>query len=148
MILDLENIEVKIEDEDQVVILLNSLPKPFNLLKDAPQYSKDKLSLEGLISAIYSKEIDLRIESKDANIREGLSAQGRSKKMNGNGKNNHDRCHRHKLSPKFFTFMQRLEALQASLHSPHKMATRDNPQKVTHKITGLQPQRVFYSLPE
>lgn len=109
MILDLENIEVKIEDEDQVVILLNSLPKPFNLLKDAPQYSKDKLSLEGLISAIYSKEIDLRIESKDANIR--LSAQGRSKKMNGNGKNNHDRCHRHKLSPKFFTFMQRLEAL-------------------------------------
>ncbi|RVW17541.1 Retrovirus-related Pol polyprotein from transposon TNT 1-94 [Vitis vinifera] len=75
LILDLENIEVKIEDEDQVVILLNSLPKPFDLLKDAPQYSKDKLSLEGLINAIYSKEIDLRIESKDANIREGLSAQ-------------------------------------------------------------------------
>ena len=43
LILDLESLGVKIEDEDQAMILLNSLPKVFDQLRDNLKYSKDYL---------------------------------------------------------------------------------------------------------
>ena len=43
LVLDLESLGVRIEDEDQAVILLNSLPKVFDQLRDNLKYSKDYL---------------------------------------------------------------------------------------------------------
>ena len=43
LVLDLESLGVKIEDEDQAMILLNSLPKVFDQLRDNLKYSKDYL---------------------------------------------------------------------------------------------------------
>ena len=40
LVLDLESLGVRIEDEDQAVILLNSLPKVFDQLRDNLKYSK------------------------------------------------------------------------------------------------------------
>ncbi|KAJ9675708.1 hypothetical protein PVL29_024573 [Vitis rotundifolia] len=44
LVLDLESLSVKIEDKNQAMILLNSLPKVFDQLRDTLKYSKDSLS--------------------------------------------------------------------------------------------------------
>ena len=41
LVLDLESLGVKIEDEDQAMIFLNSLPKVFGQLRDILKYNKD-----------------------------------------------------------------------------------------------------------
>ena len=38
---DLENIDVKLEDEDKAIILLNALPRSFEHLKDAMLYGRE-----------------------------------------------------------------------------------------------------------
>ena len=91
LVLDLESLGVRIEDEDQAVILLNSLPKVFDLLRDNLKYSKDFLSLECVVSAIHAKEMDIRTEGIEITSGEGLAIHGRPKKRNNNQKENHCR---------------------------------------------------------
>lgn len=62
---DLENIGVKLEDEDKVVILLNALPKTFEHFRDALLYGKDKLiTLEEVVTSIRTKEFQKLQDSK------------------------------------------------------------------------------------
>ena len=91
LVLDLESLGVRIEDEDQAVILLNSLPKVFDLFRDNLKYSKDLLSLECVVSAIHAKEMDIRAEGIEITSGEGLAIHGRPKKRNNNQKENHCR---------------------------------------------------------
>ncbi|KAJ9687658.1 hypothetical protein PVL29_016229 [Vitis rotundifolia] len=44
-VLNLESLGIKIEDENQAMIFLNSLPKVFDQLRDILKYNKDFLSL-------------------------------------------------------------------------------------------------------
>ena len=39
---DLENVEVKLEEEDEAIVLLNALPSSYEQLKDALLYGRDK----------------------------------------------------------------------------------------------------------
>ena len=79
---DLENIGVKLEDEDKVVILLNALPKTFEHVRDALLYGKDKLiTLEEVITSIWTKEFQKLQDSKIIEeVSSGLAA------MKGKGK--------------------------------------------------------------
>ena len=55
---DLENIEVKLEEEDKTLLLLNSLPKSFEYFKDAILYGKDQdITLEEVQTSIRTKEM-------------------------------------------------------------------------------------------
>ena len=90
-ILDLESLGVKIEDKDQAMILLNSLPKMFDQLRGTLKYSKDSLSLEGVVSEIHEKQMDMRAEGIDTTSGEGLVVRGRPEKRNNNQKGNHGR---------------------------------------------------------
>jgi len=55
---DLENIEVKLEEEDKALLLLNSLPKSFEHFKDAIIYGKDQdIALEEIQTSIRTKEM-------------------------------------------------------------------------------------------
>jgi hypothetical protein len=45
IILDLKNIDVKVDDEDQALILLCSLPDLFNNFVNSMLYSRDTISL-------------------------------------------------------------------------------------------------------
>ena len=56
LILDLENIGVTIEDEDQALLLLSSLPKSFGNFKDTMLYGRESFSLEDVQSALNSKD--------------------------------------------------------------------------------------------
>ncbi|TXG48522.1 hypothetical protein EZV62_024397 [Acer yangbiense] len=55
----------KLSDENEAIILLNSLPESFKDVKAAIKYGRSSLSLEECISALKSKELELKIERKD-----------------------------------------------------------------------------------
>ncbi|TXG53355.1 hypothetical protein EZV62_022524 [Acer yangbiense] len=55
----------KLSDENEVIILLNSLPDSFKDVKAAIKYGRSSLSLEECISALKSKKLELKIEKKD-----------------------------------------------------------------------------------
>jgi len=87
LISDLESLEVEIDEEDQAIFLMNSLPKPYEQLKDTLKYGKETLSLDEVISAAYSKELDLKSNGKIAKATsEGLNVRGRPEKKSS-GKN-------------------------------------------------------------
>ena len=90
---DLENIEVKIDDEDKGLLLLSSLPRSFEHFKDALLYGKEgTITLDEVQTAVKSKEFskskDLKIEDngEDLNVsrggggRKGMSKSKRSDK--------------------------------------------------------------------
>ncbi|WVZ00077.1 hypothetical protein V8G54_026146 [Vigna mungo] len=86
---DLENIEVKLEDEDKAVILLNALPRTFEHFRDVLLYGKDQvITLEEVVTSIRTKEFQKLQDSKT--IEEGasglISVKGKWKKQAGKEK--------------------------------------------------------------
>ncbi|TXG60699.1 hypothetical protein EZV62_015272 [Acer yangbiense] len=87
LIQDLKSMSITMVDEDQAVILLNSLPKSYANFIDTLKYSRQTLKLEEIKSAINAKNIENKASGKsDA---DGLMVRGRSDKRqwkrNGNG---------------------------------------------------------------
>lgn len=76
-ILDLENIDIKVDDEEQALLLLQSLPKEYKNLHDTLVYGRDSLTLEEVQSALMSKELKKKSENRD-DSGEGLMVRGRS----------------------------------------------------------------------
>ncbi|KAH0765169.1 hypothetical protein KY285_001040 [Solanum tuberosum] len=78
IIIDLENLEVKFEDENKVVLLIVSLPSTYKHFKEIMLYGNNKtLSYEYVESNLLSKEkFDLDVHSEDKG--EGLFVRGRS----------------------------------------------------------------------
>jgi len=82
---DLENIEVQLEDEDKAILLLCSLPKSFESLKDTMLYGKEgTVTLEEVQAVLRTKEL---IKSKD--LRSDENGEGLSvSRGNGGGRGN------------------------------------------------------------
>jgi len=55
---DLENNEVKLEDEDKVLLLLNALTKTFENFKDILLFKKEQITPEEVQTLIQTKEIN------------------------------------------------------------------------------------------
>ncbi|TXG54059.1 hypothetical protein EZV62_019315 [Acer yangbiense] len=107
----------KLSDENEAIILLNSLPDSFKDVKAAIKYGRSSLSLEECISALKSKELELKIEKKDNG--ENLFVRGRQpvKNHNNNSNNktkgrsktpNHRSCIASKISDKGILWHMRL----------------------------------------
>lgn len=80
---DLENIDVKIEDEERAIMLLSALPKSFEHLKDAMLFGREtSVSIEEVQSALRAKELQKQNDEKQGSSREGLNI----KKFKANGK--------------------------------------------------------------
>lgn len=81
IIADLENTSVLVSDEDQAILLLMSLPKPFDQLRDTLRYGSGRttLSLDEVIAAIYSKELEFGSNKKSIKGQaEGLYAKDKT----------------------------------------------------------------------
>ena len=87
IITDMKNIDLKIEDEDQALILLCSLPPTFDNFVNSMLYGRESITLEIVENSL--KSADLRGKLGGQNTSEdqdqGLVVRGRSeKKGNGN----------------------------------------------------------------
>ena len=80
LILDLENIDVTIEDEDQALLLLSSLPKSYTNFKDTLLYGRESLTLDEVQAALNSKDLNFRSEERASTVAEGLNVRGGSEK--------------------------------------------------------------------
>ncbi|TXG48538.1 hypothetical protein EZV62_024413 [Acer yangbiense] len=78
-----------LSDENQAIIVFNSLSNSYKDLKAAIKYGRDSLSLEDVLRALRSREMEMRSE-KRASIGEGLNVRGRSEKKGSNYKGRED----------------------------------------------------------
>ena len=83
LILDLENIDVKIDDEDQALLLLCALPRSHAHFKETLLYGRESLTFEEVQSALYSKDLNERKEHKPSTVGEGLAVKGKFDKRKG-----------------------------------------------------------------
>jgi len=91
LISDLENVKVSVPDEDQAIVLLMSLPKQFDQLKDTLKYGKTTLALDEITGAIRSKVLELGASGKMLkNSSDALFVQdrGRSEKRDKSSERN------------------------------------------------------------
>nr|GEU66622.1 retrovirus-related Pol polyprotein from transposon TNT 1-94 [Tanacetum cinerariifolium] len=77
IVLDLANIEVKLKDEDLVLLVLTSLPTSYEHFVDTFLYGREELTLEDVMATLNSKEIKERYKA-NGDDGEGLYVRGRT----------------------------------------------------------------------
>lgn len=80
VIFDLENIDITVDDEDQALLLLRSLPQEYKNLHETLVYGRDSLTLKKVQSTLMSLELKKQSESKIDNNGKGVMARGSSEK--------------------------------------------------------------------
>ena len=79
----LANIDENISQENQAIILLNSLPKSHKCLQTIIKYGRESLSLHDVLGALRSRDFEIKKEKKGSNsTSEGLQVRGRLEKKN------------------------------------------------------------------
>lgn len=86
IIMDLNNIDVKIDDEDQALIVLCSLPTSYENFVENILYGHEDITLDEVKTALGSNELRKQLSGKsvESNQGEGLVTQGRSRARSGN----------------------------------------------------------------
>lgn len=82
--LDVTNIGEKIDDENQTIILLNSLPESYKEIKATIKYGRDSLTLRLVPDALRSKDMETRTQKKDT---KALTVRGRPETRTNQPKN-------------------------------------------------------------
>lgn len=78
---DLENIEIKLEEDDKALILLNALPRTYENFKDAILYGREQtITLEEVQSAIKTKQLQKKLSTGTEHSGEVLMTRGRPQK--------------------------------------------------------------------
>nr|GEU43489.1 retrovirus-related Pol polyprotein from transposon TNT 1-94 [Tanacetum cinerariifolium] len=78
LILDLANIDIKIEDEDQTLMLLTSLPSSYKNFVETLLYGRESLTMEDVSKILNSRELKKRTEGTKKETGDGLYVRGRS----------------------------------------------------------------------
>ncbi|GKA19407.1 retrotransposon protein, putative, ty1-copia subclass [Tanacetum coccineum] len=77
LILDLANIDIEIEDEDQALMLLMSLPSSYENFMETLLYGRESLTIEDVLATLNSKELKKRTEGTKEEAGDGLYVRGR-----------------------------------------------------------------------
>nr|GEV53640.1 retrovirus-related Pol polyprotein from transposon TNT 1-94 [Tanacetum cinerariifolium] len=78
LILDLANIDIKIEDEDRALMLLTSLPSSYENIVETLLYGRESLTMEDVLATLNLRELKKRTEGTKEEIGDGLYVRGRS----------------------------------------------------------------------
>ncbi|GKB46849.1 zinc finger, CCHC-type containing protein [Tanacetum coccineum] len=78
LILDLANIDIKIEDEDQALMLLTLLPLSYENVVETLLYRRESLTMEDVLATLNSRELKKRTEGTKEEADDGLYVKGRS----------------------------------------------------------------------
>ena len=92
IIVGLSNINHKVDEESQAIILLRSLPIAYQEVKAAIKYGRDVIALEDVLGALKSKDFELQLEKETKKDEAYLIARGRSPRKN-NSRNTHHHSH-------------------------------------------------------
>ncbi|PKI52456.1 hypothetical protein CRG98_027148 [Punica granatum] len=82
IVMDLQNVEVEVNDEDQALLLLCSLPKLYENLIDTMLYGRTKLTLEDVKLSLLPKEFMRKVVENQLSDSDGLFARGRGNERN------------------------------------------------------------------
>lgn len=74
----MENIDIKLDDEDQSLLLLKSLPSEFENLADTLLYGRDSLTLDEVQATLSSKELKKKSTGMEDIKAQGLNVRERS----------------------------------------------------------------------
>ncbi|GJV95247.1 hypothetical protein Tco_1546824 [Tanacetum coccineum] len=83
LILDLANIDIKIEDEDQALMLLTSLPSSYENFVETLLYGRESLTMEDVLATLNSRELKKKTEGAKEEAGDGLYIRGRSNHSEG-----------------------------------------------------------------
>nr|GFC17454.1 zinc finger, CCHC-type [Tanacetum cinerariifolium] len=78
LILDLANIDIEIEDEDQALMLLTSLPSAYENFVETLLYERESLIIEDVLATLNSRELKNGTEGTQEAAGDGLYVRGRS----------------------------------------------------------------------
>ncbi|GKC80996.1 hypothetical protein Tco_1136713 [Tanacetum coccineum] len=81
---DLANIDVDIDDADQALMLLTSLPPSYEYFVQTLLYGRESLTLEDVLSSLNLRELKKRTDAKDDG--DGLYVKGRSDHRGNQGR--------------------------------------------------------------
>lgn len=83
LILEKEKIDVKIDVEDQMLLLLCVLPRSHAHFKENLLYERESQAFEEVQSSMYSKDLNEQTEQKPSSVGEGFSVKGKFLKKYG-----------------------------------------------------------------
>ncbi|KAL8526510.1 hypothetical protein ACS0TY_015638 [Phlomoides rotata] len=96
---DLENIDIKMEEEDKALILLSALPKSFKNFNDTILFGRQSsITLEEVHVALKSKELQKVIDQASFSTGEGLTVKGKYLKKSNFKKGNTNKWQNKKTS--------------------------------------------------
>ncbi|GJU49974.1 hypothetical protein Tco_1219529 [Tanacetum coccineum] len=78
LIVDLANIDIKIEDEDQTLMLLTSLPSSYENFVETLLYGRESLTMEDVLATLKSRDLKKKTEGTKDETGDGLYVRGRS----------------------------------------------------------------------
>nr|GEY25857.1 retrovirus-related Pol polyprotein from transposon TNT 1-94 [Tanacetum cinerariifolium] len=78
LILDLENIDIEIEDEDQALMLLTSLPSSYKNSMETLLYGRESLTMKDVLATLNSKKLKKITECTKKETGDRLYVRGRS----------------------------------------------------------------------
>ncbi|GJZ81739.1 zinc finger, CCHC-type containing protein [Tanacetum coccineum] len=78
LILDLANIDIEIEDEDQALMLLTSLPSSYENFVETLLYGREFLTIEDVLATLNSRDLKKRTEGTKEETGDGLYVRGSS----------------------------------------------------------------------
>lgn len=73
-----------LSDENQAIILLNSLPNSFEEVKAAIKYGRTAITFDEVVSALRSRDLELKTEKSTSSNGENYFAGGRSQQKGYN----------------------------------------------------------------
>ncbi|GKA56734.1 zinc finger, CCHC-type containing protein [Tanacetum coccineum] len=78
LILDLANIDIEIEDEDQTLMLLTSLPSSYKKFIETLLYGRESLTMEDVLATLNSRELKNITDGTKEKAGDGLYVRGMS----------------------------------------------------------------------